>query len=353
MGVKMRKLASIQKIVSVGPIEGADRIELVHVLGWQCVAGKGDFKAGDLCVYFEVDSFLPIKPEYEILRASSYRNNAFMGEGFKLRTMKFKGQISQGLVLKTALIPQLQGMELTEGMDITDLLGIREWEMPEMASSVGTIKQGKPDFIHTTDEMRIQSEPNLLPAFAGLPYYITTKMDGSSRSVGFREADGLFYTTQSCTIMDDGKSDFVNYIKSKGIASYIRDYAIENRLKTLVVQGEWCGEGIQKNRLKLMSPEWFVFTVSIDGKRVSLEKMKEVCRVIGAKMVPVEETGDDLTQKYPTIDDLLERANGVGYNGTQREGIVIRPIQPVYSEILSSSLSMKVLNNKYLLKNED
>ena len=57
----MRHLATIQKIWKIEPIEGADRIELVHVKGWQCVAGKGQFQQNDLCVYFEIDSFLPEK----------------------------------------------------------------------------------------------------------------------------------------------------------------------------------------------------------------------------------------------------------------------------------------------------
>ena len=90
----MRKLASIQRIWQIEPIEGADRIELAHVLGWQCVVNKGQFQPMDLAVYFEVDSFLPIAPEFEFLRASSYRKTDIMGEGFRLRTMKFRGQIS-------------------------------------------------------------------------------------------------------------------------------------------------------------------------------------------------------------------------------------------------------------------
>lgn len=86
----MRKLASVQRIWNIEPIEGADRIELAHVLGWQCVVNKGQFQPMDLAVYFEVDSFLPIAPEYEFLRASSYRKTDIMGEGFRLRTMKFR-----------------------------------------------------------------------------------------------------------------------------------------------------------------------------------------------------------------------------------------------------------------------
>ena len=85
----MRKLASIQRIWKIEPIEGADRIELAHVLGWQCVVNKGQFQPMDIGVYFEIDSFLPIRPEFEFMRSSSYKKIDIMGEGFKLRTMRF------------------------------------------------------------------------------------------------------------------------------------------------------------------------------------------------------------------------------------------------------------------------
>ena len=98
----MRNLASVQKIKDLTPIQDADRIELAHVLGWQCVVQKGKFHAGDPCVYFEVDSFLPLKPEFEFLRSSSYHRSDLLGEGFRLKTMKFRGEISQGLVMPVA-----------------------------------------------------------------------------------------------------------------------------------------------------------------------------------------------------------------------------------------------------------
>ena len=103
----MRKLASIQTITNIEPIENADAIELAHVLGWQCVVKKNEVAIGDKVVYFEIDSFLPIRPEFEFLRGSSYRNSELLGEGFKLKTMKFRGQISQGLVLPISIFKEI------------------------------------------------------------------------------------------------------------------------------------------------------------------------------------------------------------------------------------------------------
>jgi RNA ligase (TIGR02306 family) len=275
-----------------------------------------------------------------------------MGEGFKLRTMKMRGQLSQGLCMAVDELPELKYLDLEDGKDLTELLGVREWEAPERAGVSGTVKGGRPDYVPKTDETRIQSSPALLDEFRGLPYYITTKMDGSSHSVGIRDGE-ITYTTHNCTIVDDGKSSFINYLKENGIVDKLLAYYNENTLRSIVVQGEWCGPGIQKNRLKLGKPEWFVFTVMINGSRFGLPITEFVCEEIGAKMVPMEESGEDLLEKYPTIDALLKRAEeGVGYNGTTREGIVVRPFVPIHSNVLNAPLSMKVLNNNYLLKNE-
>ena len=120
----------------------------------------------------------------------------------------------------------------------------------------------------------------------------------------------------------------------------------------MTIQGELCAPGIQQNRLKLTRPEWYVFTVRIDGKRVGLNKMQEICKEMGLQTVPVEEIGIDLPTKYPTVDALLERADGEYPKGGKKEGIVIRPAEPVFCERISAALSMKVVSNKYLLKNE-
>ncbi len=90
-----------------------------------------------------------------------------------------------------------------------------------------------------------------------------------------------------------------------------------------------------------------------NGKRIGLVRMLEICKELGMEHVPIEEVGLDLPAKYPTVEALLSRADGDYPNGGKKEGIVIRPTEPVFSSLISASLSMKVVNNKYLLKNED
>lgn len=338
-----RKLASIQYIHYITPIEGADRIECVHVLGWQCVANKGQFQVGDSCVYMEVDSFLPICEQFEFLRSNSYRKSELLGEGFRLKTLNFRGQISQGLVQPLSILPE---GEYQVGDDVTELLRIKKWEVEERVTSSGTVIGDFPDGIPKTDELRVQSYPELINEFKQVPmYYISTKMDGTSVTM-YWKAGQFGVCGRNYEYADDGKCAMWDYAHEHKIAEKLKEYHVPD----IAIQGEFCGAGIQKNRLKLVRPEWYVFTV-IDlatRRRYSLESMQKLCEDLELNMVPVEEVKNVFD--YDSIETLLERAKGKYASGMNKEGIVIRPTEPVYSPIIEGSLSMKVINNDYLLK---
>ena len=344
-----RKLASIQRIWKIEPIEGADRIELAYVLGWQCVVNKGQFKPMDLAVYFEIDSFLPVRPEFEFLRASSYKNTDLMGEGFRLKTQKFRGQVSQGLLLPISTFPEIITRDMET--DVTEILGVRKWEIEEKATTGGTVIGTLPRDIPHTDETRIQALPELLQKFEGLEYYISTKMDGSSHSIGIDE-NGFHVTGHNYEYKDDGSSDFYNLVNTLNYKDKLISFLNKENLNSITIQGELCAPGIQKNPLKLKSPEWYVFTIMENGKRVSLNRMLDICKELNLIHVPIEEVGTNLPDKYPTIESLLTRADGTYPNGGKKEGIVIRPTTPLYCNLINSDLSMKVVSNKYLLKKD-
>ncbi|MDO4961653.1 MAG: RNA ligase (ATP) [Eubacteriales bacterium] len=341
--MEKRKLASVQYVHHITPIEGADKIECVHVLGWQCVAGKGQFQVGDHCVYMEVDSFLPVCERFEFLRSSSYKKSEILGEGFRLKTQKFRGQISQGLVQPLSILPE---GEYELGADVTDVLGIRKWEIEEKVTSSGTVIGDFPFGITKTDELRVQSYPELINEFKAVPeYYISTKMDGTSVTMYW--VDGKFGVCgRNYEYEDNDKCAMWKYAHDHNIEEDLR----VNSIPDVAIQGEFCGAGIQRNRLKLVKPEWYVFTV-VDMKtrrRYSLEQMKEFCRCTGLTMVPVEEIGSEFP--YDSVEELLSRAKGKYSSGMNKEGIVIRPTETVYSRTIEGPLSMKVLNNDYLLK---
>ena len=338
-----RKLASIQYVHNITPIEGAEKIECVHVLGWQCVANKDQFSIGDKCVYMEVDSFLPVCERFEFLRASSFKENEIMGAGFRLKTMKFRGQISQGLVQPLEILPE---GEYEIGDDVTELLGIRKWEIEERVSNDGTVIAEFPSEISKTDELRVQSYPELIEEFKSVKgYYISTKMDGCSVTM-YKRGEHFGVCGRNYEYADDDKCAMWKYAHKHKIEERLK----ENNLDNIAIQGEFCGPGIQKNRLKLTEQEWYVFTVTDmnTNKRLSLYKTEEIFKVLGLNMVPIEEVEEEF--QYKSVDELLERAKGKYASGKNKEGIVIRPIEAVYLNTIAGPLSMKVLNNDYLLK---
>lgn len=198
----------------------------------------------------------------------------------------------------------------------------------------------------------MQAAPELINEFTGLKYYISTKMDGSSHSISIDE-DGFHVTGHNYEYKDDGNSDFYKLVNERGYKEKLEAFKAKEGLETLTVQGELCAPGIQQNRLKLKKPEWYVFTVIENGKRVGLDRLLEVCKELDFTTVPIEEVDTDLPAKYPTVEALLERADGDYPNGGKKEGIVIRPVEPVFSTNIGAELSMKVVSNKYLLKNDN
>jgi RNA ligase (TIGR02306 family) len=334
----MRALATIQRVKAVEPIPNSDFLELAHIMGWQCVIKKGEFKTGELGVYFEVDSFLPVDPRYEFLRASSFRENDDNGKGFRIRTVKLRGCLSQGLILPLAVFPELAGFY--EGGDVTEKLGVKKWYIPEFASDGGTIIGERPYGIPASDEIRIQSALELLDELNGKPYYITTKMDGTSGIVYYIDGK-IGCCSRNKEIKDEESSLYWTPVYKYGLKEKLASYG-----RNIVLTGEICGPGIQKNKLRLSGCEWYVFDVKDwdAGRYFSYSESLKVCASLGLGMAPLEEQGESFAYD---LDALLEKARGKYPSGLDKEGIVIR------SSVSPKAVSFKVLNNDALLKEKE
>lgn len=189
----MRKLASIQRIKKLRPIENADAIEVATVLGWQCVVKKEEFKEGNLCIFFEVDSFLPVDPRFEFV--GNLKKMLVDGQevqGYLLETVRLRGQISQGLALPLGdFADKLKVQDIwEEGTDVTEKLGVLKYEPPIPASLAGTVRGPFPWFIPKTDELRLQTIPEVLDKYHDTLFYCTEKIDGTSMTVFYND-DGL------------------------------------------------------------------------------------------------------------------------------------------------------------------
>jgi len=330
-----RKLASIRRISEIQEIPGADLIELALVDGWKVVVAKEvGHKVGDLVVYCEIDSFLPIREEFEFLRKSSYKK---MGdqEGFRLKTIKLRGQVSQGLILPMSVFA-LYPSNPTEGDDVTEALDIVKYEPPIPAELAGKVKGLFPSFIRKTDEERIQNLASEYEEMKKHTYYVTEKLDGSSAT--FYINNGEFgVCSRNLELLETEGNTFWKVARELDLENKLKEYGIN-----LSVQGELIGEGIQGNPYKIKGQTVRFFNLFDIDLQVyhSLSVFKETMKVLGLETVPVLETHFHLPE---TIDELLKMADSksVLNSNFDREGIVIRS--------LDRKISFKVISNKFLL----
>jgi RNA ligase (TIGR02306 family) len=244
-----RKLASIQRVLKIEPIPNADAIELARVNGWQCVVKKGEFEAGDLGLFLEIDSVPPDNETFNFLWQRKAKEGEPLPErterpgNFRLRTVKLRGALSQGLLLPLSIF---DFGEVTEGENVTEALGVIKYEPPvSVQQSSSEFRAPFPAFIPKTDEMRVQSVPEVLDEIRGLPYVATLKYDGSSSTFYIDPFDNEFHACSRNQSVLEGNSFYWRAARKYDLETILR--AEPN----FAIQGEVCGPGIQKNRLNL------------------------------------------------------------------------------------------------------
>lgn len=339
-----RALASIRTVSSVQPIPNSDFLELATVDGWQCVVSKGEFTSGDLCCYIEIDSFLPICDEFEFLRKACHRTVEGLGEGFRIRTIKLRGQLSQGLAMPLAKF----GDKLTSfavGDDVTTVLGIVKYDPPVGASLSGMARGFFPSFIPKTDQERAQNIAGKIfsTGLVDATYEITLKMEGSSGTFyKYGDDHGVCSRNLNLKLLPENEGNtFVHLYYDSGLYD-----ALQRLNRNIAVQGEVMGPGIQGNIEKLTKPQLFVFAVyDIDAQRyLQPAERYEVCAQLAAHGF----TGDHVpilaqSSRLPATNlaDLLKYADGPSMVASRREGLVYKHTD--------SEFSFKTISNAYLL----
>lgn len=337
-----RTLASVQQITALNPIEDADAIEVADVLGWKVVVKKGEFRVGDLAVYMEIDSVPPDEEQYRFLwRFAEQRPN-----NFRIKTIKLRGQISQGILFPMDLetlayamlcqpIDQMDTQSLV-GTDLTEFLRIEKYEAPLPRGSADIAGQFF-DGVPKTDEERVQSSTGRkhLEALQGKPYVITIKCDGSSMTVAQHEGVPKV-ASRNYRLADNPDSAYWNAARNGNLLHFVQLYP------HLAVQGELCGPGIQNNRLGLAEHRCFVFNIydRNTGTYEPYSRIWEAAQEFMFDIVPFVDAGGYFNYD---AEELLRLAEGK-YEGTtaEREGIVIRAED--------QSISFKAISNRYLLK---
>lgn len=317
-----RKLATVDVIVDIQPIPNADFIEMVQVRNWQCVARKGEFKVGDLCVYAEIDSVFPDEPRWGFLKDKHRR----------IRTIKLRGQISQGIALPFSLFTEDLPEEV--GADVTDFLGITKYD-PNANSGRGLCKpRGNfPGFIPKTDEERVQ---NLrLHELRNKIWFGFEKEDGTSTT--YYKRDGKFGL---CSRNLELKFEPGNVYYDMALKYSIFDVIKEGHS----VQGEIVGPGIQKNRQNHKEKKFLMFYVFDIEKQIYLDWYTNGMYY---ELDRVPFYGGIDTTNFDSINNYLALVDQLGKN---KEGLVLSRYD---SSCIYGKESFKIINNNYLLKNNE
>jgi len=370
--ISFRKLATIQKITNITPIEGADKIAVAHILGWEVVIRKEEFNVGDLCVYVETDSVMPSLPEFEFLKERKYR----------VRLIRLRKQVSQGLCLPTSVLPKKAfGGFYLEGDDVTKDLGVIKYD-PEAAKEARLqaiqdsvhknridkfLKRyawyrrfftkaghrGWPKFIKKTDEERIQRIPNICEKEKGTKFVATEKLDGQSATYSLLKLKKRFWHfKQQYQFIVCSRNI---HLKSPNNSSYwtiAKQLDIENILKQLIfdtdeyvtLQGEIIGEGIQNNKYKINGYDFYAFNLihSYTGQDHHAT-MEYDLNQHNIKCVPL--VSDSFILKED-ISKSVEASKGKSLlQKIHREGLVLRNYQ--------KGISFKIINPDFLLQYQD
>lgn len=358
----MRKLATIRKIDAIEAIENADAIEKAVIDGWQVVVKKGEFKEGETVVYFEIDSFIP----YELAPYLCKDKIAeFEGvKGHRLRTVKLRGCLSQGLVLPVSILP---GGKYTMGEDVTDILKIKKYEYEETDNS-GLTRKTFPSFIPKTDQERIQNIH--MKDYVGT-YELTEKVDGSSCTI-FKNNGELQVCSRNYNLLDGMNSCFGKILS--GYKDMLQDLP-----ENYALQGEVIGPKVNKNHYNMGSFGFYIFDIFdiSKGSYLSSDERMEWLNdfnmghsqkihhapVLGELCIEKnpdgsynldfygsEATEGEFIQNLTELEvknELLRYAEGKSVlNGNvEREGFVLKNVD-------DPDLSFKVISNRFLLKSE-
>lgn len=383
-----RSLAHIEKIAWVKPIEGADNIELIGILGWVCIAKKGEFQQGSWCCYFEIDSKLPEKEWSEFMR----------NKHFKVKTMKLGkfNVISQGLALPIDCIQELQNKTLEVGTDVTELLGVtysvqednirkskngdpnakynsmaarhkelfkkkpfrwlmrRNWGRKLLFFFFGRKKDNPkmfPEWIIKTDETRIENAPFYLESTD--PWIKTEKIDGTSTTFAIdfmnpKIKKGDFIVCSRNVRQKDEEQEcyhecgnvYWEMADKYNIEVVLRSLAEKYNVKRVALQGETYGANLQGNPYKLKDRRFAAFNLIFDGDRLGSIEAMNILKEYDIPFVPIIDENYYLPHDMETFkleaDGISEIAN------VKREGFVYRS--------KDGNQSFKNVSREFLLK---
>jgi RNA ligase (TIGR02306 family) len=345
----VRKLASVVKIDDVVPIAGADAIECAQIGGWTVVVKRGEYQVGDLAVYFEIDSFLPEgNPAWQFL-VDKAAKRFVDSKGHVLRSIKLRGQVSQGLLLGLSVLHSagVRAECIRLGDDVSDVLGISKYEPPVPAELSGIARGLFPSQVIKTDQERIQNLGTELFEWSNDPnmtWEVTEKLEGASCTFAWL-ANDLHVCSRNIDLMEADDNSLWKLAKELSITSKFKD---KFNGRNLALQGEIIGFGIQGNIYGLRTQKFYLFDAfDVDQKRyLNPSERRAIASQLSLDQVPVIESSFRLPSNIGRagIDALIVLSDGDSALKPEqlREGLVFKANE--------RRATFKIVSNKYLLK---
>lgn len=336
----MHDLSVISTIKSIKPIEGKDRIVLANVENYNVIVNKEDFKEGDKCIYIFYDSFLPVKPEYEFLRKRCFTER--FGGGFRIKSMKMGGVISEGLVLPLNILPK-EYQNAKVGTVLDEVIGVRNYEeLAEEEENTSNTKASSKWYMKFKFIRRLVGKwySRQKKVYA----YPCPKSDEENIEKIWdkvKDSDQVFYRSikkegQAATFIIRKKKFYCfshnNYVEKGNWKSAAVKYNMKNTLplvnkyfKTEVaIQGEICGPGIQKNIYKYEDLQFFLYGAydSKTGRRMNINELHEIAKIMNIPEVTYLESKHILGSVEEMLEDCNIKPNNNLY--PYEEGVVWR-----------------------------
>ncbi len=318
--------------IDVVPHPNADRLEIAKIRNkmWQCIIAKDSFKSGDLAVYIPIESVLP-EP---LVKALGIEKNYHS----RLRSIKLRGELSQGMVMKLPPDPSLGVLE--EGRDLTDFLGIKKWEEPIPVQMAGQLRAEPGDFYRYTDIENWKNYPDVF--YPGQPVIISEKVHGSN----FRTANingEIHVGSHRRNIKEDPNNLYWRAAEMLKVKEIL--YPGEQ------IFAEVYGSGIQDLTYGKRAGEFsiVVFDFMRGGKYVNYKELINLSWGRGFSLAPhIKNFDGSLIHKWDSTIPALAEGNSLIAPNQMKEGIVVRPAEEMYSDKLKGRMILKIISDTYL-----
>lgn len=366
-----RKMATIRRVASVDPIDGADRIERVTIDGWQVVTAKGAFQPGELCVYMEPDTFLDVSdPRYAFLAERGVKEMEVDGRvvtGHVLKVAKLRGTYSSGIAFKVPeLLPQLpeeRWAYLCDNRhDVSKMCGVREFVPVTSSGTMSFLGKYDTFVAPRTDCERCQNvKQHAFDLLKGTDYYANVKVDGTSATICLDPRDNVLkvYSHNNRLSLDDGMGRaMLECATEQGLVGWCEAHV------GMTLQFEFAGEKIGGNRLGLKGRRCFVFSAYDIKAREYLDPYELLSGTkVERSLTPLLDLDLDQFDKPTDLLDYADSMVGNVTKGRHDEGVVIHVTgrggipedewptarQELY-DALGSTMQMKAVSPLYLSK---